>query len=157
MARDTNLKKKGENMIDAVISNSYRNFSMFYPHLTKDIVALSYDHVSQELIIEVKDGEWFAYCDLTETVRTIPNDRLTEQQLRTEFGIHLEWLMRRRGMTQMELSELTGITQCNISLYLRGRITPSIYKAMLIAEALECSIDSFIPKYEMITDLDSLK
>jgi transcriptional regulator with XRE-family HTH domain len=51
--------------------------------------------------------------------------------------------MTRQGVSQLELSELTGIPQSTISNYLTGKFLPGFYNMDKIAKALKCSIDEF--------------
>ena len=60
-----------------------------------------------------------------------------------EFRQRLRRLMTRQGVSQLELSELTGIPQSTISNYLTGKFLPGFYNMDKIAKALKCSIDEF--------------
>ncbi len=53
----------------------------------------------------------------------------------------------RSGMTQRELSELSGISQADISRLEKGIRNPSIALLKRLAEAMHCSLRiSFVPK-----------
>ena len=56
-----------------------------------------------------------------------------------EFGkcLLLE-LLQKKGMTQSELSEETGITESQISLYISGKRKMSYLSAVKISLALKC-------------------
>jgi putative transcriptional regulator len=59
-----------------------------------------------------------------------------------EFGqCLLLKLLHERGMTQTELSELTGITESQISLYISGKRKMSLLSAVKIAFALKCHVE----------------
>ena len=126
----------------------YKNFSMLYPDVVKDVV-----HIQEgndfDLYMELKDGSKVAFYDSDETLRYLPKDEssLTEEECRKEFGIRLSRLMRRKGIMQSELSELTGITQASISQYINGRKSPSFYTVDKIARALNCSIEDLRYKF----------
>lgn len=46
-----------------------------------------------------------------------------------------------RGLTQVDLESLTGIAQSRISLYESGSVVPSIDVLIMVADALQCSLD----------------
>ena len=96
-----------------------------------------------ELIIRMNNGDKFLYDDLDRSIRQLPKDSLnmTEEECKREFGMRLYKVMERKGVTQKELSELTGIPYPMINRYLRGVNEPSFYKVDKIAKALGCSID----------------
>lgn len=102
-----------------------------------------------ELVVKLDDGHVISYYDTEQGIRRLPSDdsRLTEEECREEFGIRLYRLMYDKGVTQSELSDMTGITQSNISNYITGRKTPSFYTVDKIARALDCSIDELRYKY----------
>lgn len=102
-----------------------------------------------ELVVKLDDGHVISYYDNEQGIRRLPSDdsRLTEEECREEFGIRLYRLMYDKGVTQSELSEMTGITQSNISNYITGRKTPSFYTVDKIARALDCSIEELRYKY----------
>lgn len=102
-----------------------------------------------ELVVKLDDGHVISYYDTEQGIRRLPNDDscLTEEECREEFGIRLYRLMYDKGITQSELSEITGITQSNISNYITGRKTPSFYTVDKIARALDCSIEELRYKY----------
>lgn len=65
----------------------------------------------------------------------------TERLWCREFSRRLIRAMNYRGIDQIHLSELTGISQASISGYARGVRPPSAYSISLIAKALGCSLD----------------
>lgn len=50
-------------------------------------------------------------------------------------------LLNKRYMTQVDLSEKTGISKQQINEYIANTRLMTIYNAKLIADALDCSID----------------
>lgn len=46
-----------------------------------------------------------------------------------------------RGLTQADLESLTGIAQSRISLYESGSVVPSLDVLIVVADALQCSLD----------------
>ncbi len=58
-----------------------------------------------------------------------------------QFHERLSKLMKERGLTQAQLCKLSGIATSAMSHYVRGETEPSFTKAILIANALGCSVD----------------
>lgn len=54
---------------------------------------------------------------------------------------HLRKILKRIGMTQTELSELTGKAEAKISDYCNNKSVMSLKTAALIAHIVGCSID----------------
>ena len=135
-------------MIDYENDCIYRNFSMRYPDIAKDVVETHYGDFL-DLNMELKDGTRMAFDNCTDCIRYLPKDEssMTEEEYRKEFGIRLSRRMRRKGMMQSELSELTGITQANISNYINGRTAPGLYTLDKIARALDCSLEDLRYKF----------
>jgi putative transcriptional regulator len=50
-------------------------------------------------------------------------------------------LLNKRYMTQVDLSEKTGISKQQINEYISNNRLMTIYNAKLIADALDCNID----------------
>ena len=131
-------------MDERLLTNFKKQFPCFADH------AVEYRKKGPfELIVKLGDGHVISYYDTEQGIRRLPSDdsRLTEEECREEFGIRLYRLMYNKGVTQPELSEMTGITQSNISNYITGRKTPSFYTVDKIARALDCSIEELRYKY----------
>lgn len=54
------------------------------------------------------------------------------------------------NLTQVKLSEISGVAQSTIAQYENGYMTPSLSQAWLLADALGISVDQFRP--DIITD-----
>lgn len=122
----------------------FENMQSYYPFLSERMV--SYKKVGPyELIVRTNDGETILYDDVNHSIRRLPRDsnNMTEQEVSVEFRQRLRRLMTRQGVSQLELSELTGIPQSTISNYLTGKFLPGFYNMDKIAKALKCSIDEF--------------
>ena len=122
----------------------YENAELYFPETMKKVVdsrELNYWTV----MFRLNDGDTVLYDDITKSIRTLPeNDReLTEEEYKKEFGLRLQQIMLRKCVTQLELSERTGIPQPMLSNYMIGKTSPSFYKVDMIAKALDCSIDEF--------------
>lgn len=61
--------------------------------------------------------------------------------MRYDFGNTLRGILANRGITQTELCRLTGIRSSTMSEYLSNKSTPSVSKAVAIADALGISLD----------------
>jgi DNA-binding Xre family transcriptional regulator len=122
----------------------FENFKMRFPYIAEKCVSykLTSNH---DISIKLEDGDIFLYDDIDCSVRRLPldSDNLTEYECRKEFSDRLYKMMSRRGITQSQLSEMTGITQTQISKYVNCKSTPSFYTADRIAKALGCSVDYF--------------
>lgn len=118
------------------------NLKIYFPFLSKDIQGWMKND-EWGITVRTKQGETFFYDDYEHTIRRLPaySRDMTEEQCRMEFGYRLRRIMYKKGMTQAELSELTGISQPQISTYLSGKNSPSFYKVDRIAKALGCSTD----------------
>lgn len=122
----------------------FENMQSYYPFLSERIA--SYKKVGPyELIVKTNDGETILYDDVNHSIRRLPRDsnNMTEQEVSVEFRQRLRRLMTQQGVSQLELSELTGIPQSTISNYLTGKFLPGFYNMDKIAKALKCSIDEF--------------
>ena len=122
----------------------FENMQSYYPFLSERMV--SYKTVGPyELIVRTNDGETILYDDVNHSIRRLPRDsnNMTEQEASVEFRQRLRRLMTQQGVSQLELSELTGIPQSTISNYLTGKFLPGFYNMDKIAKALKCSIDEF--------------
>lgn len=122
----------------------FENMQSYYPFLSERMA--SYKKVGPyELIVKTNDGETILYDDVNHSIRRLPRDsnNMTEQEVSVEFRQRLRRLMTQQGVSQLELSELTGIPQSTISNYLTGKFLPGFYNMDKIAKALKCSIDEF--------------
>lgn len=127
------------------MSNCMRkNLETYFPFIAEQAVGY-FENGSFELLIELNNGSVVSYDEIEHSIRYLPQDsnNLTEAECKNEFGIRLNRIMRRKGITQFELSEMTGITQPAISNYMTGKTTPSFYNVDKIAKALDCSIEEF--------------
>lgn len=75
---------------------------------------------------------------------------MTEERLAREIGNNLKSVMYEYGVTQKELSELTGISRSTISKYIYGDMVPTLKNILNIAYALECDITELVDADEPI-------
>lgn len=66
------------------------------------------------------------------------------------FARRLWQYMQAEGITQQELSKLSGVSQASISGYLRNSRVPAFPAVANIAHALSCDIADFIGPYGYI-------
>ena len=65
---------------------------------------------------------------------------IDELGFKTIFKNKLRYYMTMRGVTQSDLSKLSGVSQTTIKRYLDGTRTASAYCVAKIAKALGCNI-----------------
>lgn len=120
------------------------DFARNFPIVNEEVIEMK-EAGQFELIIKRTDGSSWSYYSLTKTLRRLPSyvTAMTEQEVRNEFSLRLNRLMRLKGITQIELSERTGLSRYSIIKYLNGKVTPSFYAVDRIAKALGCSIEEF--------------
>lgn len=120
----------------------YEEFEAYYPLLAE--LAIEYfDKPPEELIVRLSDGRLISYYSPEKTVRTLsidPNDT-NDEQFKREFAKRLRRLMFYKGISQMKLSEMTGISSVVLSRYMNAITCPSFYAVDKIARALKCSTD----------------
>lgn len=98
-------------------------------------------------LIELEDGSSIEYDSRDNTIRDVTriynhdeNDILDEASWRKEFGHQLRRAIADRGITQEQLSEITGISRQMLSRYVRGSSTPSGYVLSRLSEVLDCDV-----------------
>ena len=64
---------------------------------------------------------------------------MNRYSFKQEFAIRLRTVMRRRHMSEVTLSDRTGITQPSISRYLNGKSVPQSYNLYKICKVLNVS------------------
>lgn len=69
---------------------------------------------------------------------------MTEQEWRNRFAFILRKKMRNKNMTQRDLAEAVGITECAISKYIQAKRTPRPNIISKLALVLECTTDELI-------------
>jgi transcriptional regulator with XRE-family HTH domain len=64
------------------------------------------------------------------------------------FGEHLRELRKKRGITQVELAEMTGIPQNHISTIERGAKLPTLGTLIRFAAALNCRVSALVSVFD---------
>lgn len=121
-----------------------RNFEMYFPFKQENIDNY-HANGDFEVIIKMKDGTNISYDDVEKSFRRLPKDssHMSKEECLNEFGVRLRKVMCRKGISQLELSNITGIQQSILSDYMNGKKSPTLYKLDKIARALDCSVDEF--------------
>lgn len=122
----------------------FERFELRYPHLVKRMVRW-YPSGRDEFTVELEDGNTYVYNYLEERVRVSYASRgddseINEDEWLQEFSMRLNRKMRELGINQQRLSEITGLSLVSINRYINARAMPSVYNALLIARALDCSM-----------------
>ena len=122
----------------------FNNFIMRFPFIAEKAVEWC-ESSEYDITVKLEDGSIFLYDDMEGSIRKLPSDSgsLTKEECDREFGERLMRMMRRKCITQVELSERTGLDQAQISRYLNGKNSPSFYIVDKIAKALNCSVEYF--------------
>ena len=120
-------------------------FKMACPWAVRQMVNWWYDDgiITAKLV----DGSYVKYDSVIKTLRfasddyelcLIENPR-KEDKWRQEFAVRLWRTMVKKGMTQMELADASGVSQASIAQYLNTNSVPSVLNFVYIADALECT------------------
>ena len=120
------------------------NYKRFYESTTN--LELEYKIINPvELLVTMKDGKQYIYNNYRNSIRLLPEDsmHLTNEQITFEFCFRLESMLEQRGLTQKELSMMTGISEHTISKYMSFAGTPNFINLDKICKALDCSADEF--------------
>ena len=112
----------------------YENFKLYFPSIEKGCISWEQTDLF-ELEIHNKDGSIDIYNDMNHSLGP-KIDTSTDTGWRKEFAM--------KGITQDNLSKLTGIGQPLLSLYTQGKSLPSAQKVSAIAKAIGCSVNDLI-------------
>ena len=120
----------------------YENFKLYFPSIEKGCISWRQTDLF-ELEIHNKDGSIDIYNDMNHSLGP-KIDTSTDAGWRKEFARRLRKKMAMKGITQTNISELTGISQPLLSLYVQGKCLPSGQKVSSLAKALNCSVNDLI-------------
>ena len=127
----------------------FNNFKLYCPNYVDRVKKYS-DIGYYQLKVELDDGSIIIYDELLPGIKfpaSNPNE-LSEQRYKSEFGYNLRRMMKLKGINQIQLAEITGISKYGINHYINGKVSPSLYNASRIADALDCSISDLDPNYK---------
>lgn len=120
----------------------YENFKLYFPSFEKGCVSWKQTDLF-ELEIHNKDGSIDIYDDMNHSLGP-KIDTSTDSGWKKEFARRLRKKIAMKGITQDNLSKLTGIGQPLLSLYTQGKSLPSAQKVSSLAKALNCSVNDLI-------------
>lgn len=122
----------------------FDQFASYFPRIA-DRVIKYYSNGHRELIVSLDDGAVLSFDSFDNSYRTLPSDpfNMTQTECAIEFGYRLRKKLEEKHMTQMQLSEKTGIAQYLLSDYINGVRLPKFHNVDRIAKALGCSVDEF--------------
>lgn len=120
----------------------YENFKLYFPLIEKGCVSWKQTDLF-ELEIHNKDGSIDIYNDMNHSLGP-KIDTSTDAGWKKEFARRLRKKIAMKGITQDNLSKLTGIGQPLLSLYTQGKSLPSAQKVSSLAKALNCSVNDLI-------------
>lgn len=120
----------------------YENYKLYFPLIAKHSVSWKQTDLF-ELEINNEDGSIDIYNDMDHSLGP-KIDTSTDAGWRKEFARRLRKKMAMKGITQVCLGELTGISQQLLSLYTQGKSLPSAQKVSAIAKAIGCSVNDLI-------------
>ena len=120
----------------------YENFKLYFPMIEKGCISWKQTDLF-ELEIHNKDGSIDIYDDMNHSLGP-KIDTSTDAGWKKEFARRLRKKIAMKGITQDNLSKLTGIGQPLLSLYTQGKSLPSAQKVSSLAKALNCSVNDLI-------------
>lgn len=127
-----------------------KNYDQFFEGFKLHFPSISCGTVKWEpkgkssILVYLSDGTKVIYNHKLNCLRNVLEYEGTEDEWKREFSFKLVELMADKGLDQLSLSELSGISQVSISNYINGRSIPNGYKIEKIARALKCSVRDLI-------------
>lgn len=120
----------------------FNEFKMHFPSEWRHAVRY-WENCTYELYIQLDDGTIMVFDFIDKTIRKVNSNKgqLSDDDRMCEFGRRLRRIMYAKGLTQNDLSELTGISQTMLSSYITGKVVPSFMKVDRICRTLNCSMD----------------
>ncbi len=126
-------------------------FKNEYPYFSDQIVDC-YPSGQMEITIKMNDGTKMAYNALSKSVRTIydpysengSRDEVDDEQWLVEFSTRFNDKLMANGMSQRELSMMTGISVISINRYSKGKAVPNARNIVKIARSLKCSVSELV-------------
>lgn len=126
-----------------MVTDYLRNMRFYHKSKVDRVVAFKVLDPYNTLV-KLDDGSQHIFNEETTVLRRLPDPNyITDEEYRCELGRAIERAMHNRMISQVELSDITGIPQPTISSYIKGRINPSFHNLDKIAKALGYSMDEF--------------
>ncbi len=119
-----------------------------------DQIVDHYPSGQMEMIIKLRDGSRWRYDYRLKILSRLPsrariNRYMPEEEWRERFAEKLRRRIFVRGLTQDELSEMTGIPRISLSKYMNGHTTPSGYNIERLCLALDCPASELVNVHDM--------
>lgn len=127
------------NRIESLMLEHFFNQMPF----VEDEMVYCYRSGPNEMTAVLRDGSRAIFNDLfctTQFISKLNSESVDDKEWSRRFGRRLRYLMNDRRVTQKELSDRTGISQSNISNYIRGASVPKVTTVTKLAWALGCSV-----------------
>lgn len=127
---------------------SYEEFKLYFPVTESNVVEWRPRRDLEELILYLEDGSTCIYDCINNSMCTIHHEidiyKMEELDWYEEFRRALRRRMYVERISQSMLSDMTNISQSQISRFVNGRLLPSAYESYLIAKALRCKIGDLL-------------
>ena len=132
----------------AKYENYFKNYLLYFPFQGEHIIEW-WPSGNYQITIQFDNGELFFYNNLTGYSGPVKRfDEVSEITLgewKMRFAQRFMRALEEHNLTQRMLSERTGITESNLSLYSNGRAVPSAMTISKLAKAIGCSADDLLP------------
>lgn len=145
---------------EPVLRNFEENYEAMCLSNKRDVTATVVDWYPSgysEITITMSDGMMYVYNLIGSSITPIRNKRGIEGHCdeisrdegawRKNFSKRLVIKMKKRGVNQERLSNLTGISTVTLSKYMNGLASPSGYNLERLSRALGCSINELTSAY----------
>ena len=126
----------------------FENFKLYYPHFA-ELTERWEPSGKMEITVYLANGQMITYDDIENTFRQIrdfksPINLEDEEKVADEFSYNLRRMLHHQRMTQLDLSEASGLSFVTISNYLNGKRSPTLKNICLLAKALDCRASDLI-------------
>lgn len=124
----------------------FDDFCDYWRDVSEEIVDWSPSGTDEIIVRNENDMTWL-YNYLDKTLRKIykkSDADLSEEEWRYNFSVKLKRKMRAELMSNIELSNRTGISTIMISKYINCKSSPSAYNLQKIADALGTTISALV-------------
>lgn len=132
----------------AKYENYFKNYLLYYPFQGEHVVDW-WPSGNYEINIRFDNGKVFFYNDLTGYSGPVKRfdgiSEIRQGEWTIRFAQRFTRALDEHNLTQKMLSERTGITEANLSLYSNGRAIPSAMTLSKLAKAIGCSADELLP------------
>ena len=116
-----------------------------FPVIAEYAIAHRWLRYGMEEALE-EDGTAWLYMSCDQAAHRMPSkpEDVTEERFRRIFSWKLMQIMKFRGISQIELAEITGLSKQTLSNYICCRQNASAYAVAKIAHALQCNTEDLM-------------